>query len=226
MRSSRTPPRFRARQRRPLAPHAADGHSRQDGGGAAGDSLHLRRLYRPFNRVAQSAGLHDIRLPDARQGTATLLTAAGLAPRVVMEILGYSQISNHHGRIHARRARHPARGHEIHGPAAQEVPRSSVTVAVGVRPGCQTPRHRCIWHGSDTNPSRRQPATTAGTPTDHARVCLAAPPPVSATLSACVVDQYKPRRPRHGDVAGAPGRVAQLCFIARIAPVWRSSNAV
>jgi integrase len=34
-----------------------------------------------------------IRLHDARHGTATLLTAAGVAPRVVMEILGHSQIS-------------------------------------------------------------------------------------------------------------------------------------
>lgn len=32
------------------------------------------------------------------------------------------------------------------------------------------------------NLSRRQSATMAGAPTDHARVCLAAPPPASATL--------------------------------------------
>jgi integrase len=43
--------------------------------------------------TAQSASLHVIRLHDARHGTATLLTAAGVAPRVVMEILGHSQIS-------------------------------------------------------------------------------------------------------------------------------------
>jgi hypothetical protein len=34
----------------------------------------------------------------------------------------------------------------------------------------------CIWHDSGTKLSRRQPATTAGAPTDQARVCLAAPP--------------------------------------------------
>lgn len=33
------------------------------------------------------------RLHDARHGCATLLTTAGVAPRVVMEILGHSQIS-------------------------------------------------------------------------------------------------------------------------------------
>lgn len=44
-------------------------------------------------RLAESAGLRVIRLHDARHGTATPLTAAGVAPRVVMEILGHSQIS-------------------------------------------------------------------------------------------------------------------------------------
>lgn len=40
----------------------------------------------------------------------------------------------------------------------------------------------CIWHGCGTNLNRRQSATMAGTPTDHARVCLVAPPPASAML--------------------------------------------
>jgi hypothetical protein len=48
-----------------------------------------------------------------------------------------------------------------------------------------------IWHGSGTNLSRRQSATTASAPNDHARVCLAVPPPASATLSGFVVDQSK-----------------------------------
>ncbi|WP_240140239.1 site-specific integrase [Streptomyces sp. MUM 178J] len=52
-----------------------------------------RNLYRSFTRVADSAGLRVIRLHDARHGCATLLTAAGVAPRVVMEILGHSQIA-------------------------------------------------------------------------------------------------------------------------------------
>ncbi|WP_262375506.1 site-specific integrase [Streptomyces sp. sk2.1] len=52
-----------------------------------------RNVYRSFTRVAESVGLRVIRLHDARHGTATLLTAAGVAPRVVMEILGHSQIS-------------------------------------------------------------------------------------------------------------------------------------
>ncbi|MER6783688.1 tyrosine-type recombinase/integrase [Streptomyces sp. NPDC000658] len=46
-----------------------------------------------FTRVAADAGSRVVRLHDARHGSATLLTAAGVAPRVVMEILGHSQIS-------------------------------------------------------------------------------------------------------------------------------------
>ncbi len=58
-----------------------------------GRPVEPRNLYRSFTRVADSAGLRVIRLHDARHGCATLLTAAGVAPRVVMEILGHSQIS-------------------------------------------------------------------------------------------------------------------------------------
>ncbi|WP_329187347.1 tyrosine-type recombinase/integrase [Actinacidiphila glaucinigra] len=58
-----------------------------------GRSIEPRNLYRSFTRVADSAQLRVIRLHDARHGCATLLTAAGVAPRVVMEILGHSQIS-------------------------------------------------------------------------------------------------------------------------------------
>jgi hypothetical protein len=39
--------------------------------------------------------------------------------------------------------------------------------------------------------SRRQSATTAGAPTDYARVCLAALPPVSAKLSGVVGQNFE-----------------------------------
>ncbi|MDX2707030.1 site-specific integrase [Streptomyces sp. PA03-6a] len=58
-----------------------------------GRPIEPRNLYRSFTRVADGARLRAIRLHDARHGCATLLTAAGVAPRVVMEILGHSQIS-------------------------------------------------------------------------------------------------------------------------------------
>jgi integrase len=52
-----------------------------------------RNVHRSFVRVSESAGLRPVRLHDARHGCATLLTAAGVAPRVVMEVLGHSRIS-------------------------------------------------------------------------------------------------------------------------------------
>ncbi|MCX2179623.1 site-specific integrase [Streptomyces sp. SKN60] len=58
-----------------------------------GQPIEPRNLYRSFTRVAKNADLRVIRLHDARHGTATLLTAAGVPPRVVMEILGHSQIA-------------------------------------------------------------------------------------------------------------------------------------
>lgn len=73
------------------------GEKWQDGGYVFatrnGRPVEPRNVYRSFTRVAQSAGLRVIRLHDARHGCATILTAAGVAPRVVMEILGHSQIS-------------------------------------------------------------------------------------------------------------------------------------
>jgi integrase len=54
-----------------------------------GRPIEPRNVYRSFARVAQDAGLRVIR----RHCCATLLTAAGVAPRLVMEILGHSQIS-------------------------------------------------------------------------------------------------------------------------------------
>lgn len=45
-----------------------------------GQPIEPRNLYRSFTRVAKSAGLRVIRLHDARHGTATLLTAAGVRP--------------------------------------------------------------------------------------------------------------------------------------------------
>ncbi|MET7643905.1 site-specific integrase [Streptomyces sp. NPDC005426] len=76
---------------------ARAGESWQEGGHVfvtrTGRPVEPRNVYRSFTRVAESAGLRVIRLHDARHGCATILTAAGVAPRVVMEILGHSQIS-------------------------------------------------------------------------------------------------------------------------------------
>ncbi|QES07465.1 site-specific integrase [Streptomyces venezuelae] len=58
-----------------------------------GRPVEPRNVHRSFVRVSEAAGLRPIRLHDARHGCATLLTVAGVVPRVVMEILGHSQIS-------------------------------------------------------------------------------------------------------------------------------------
>ncbi|MET7853170.1 site-specific integrase [Streptomyces avermitilis] len=82
---------------RQVAVRQRAGESWDDGGHVFatrnGRPVEPRNMYRSFTRVAESAGLRVIRLHDARHGCATLLTAAGVAPRVVMEILGHSQIS-------------------------------------------------------------------------------------------------------------------------------------
>ena len=69
----------------------------QVGGGKQSSGLAVCQGQKTTWRVAHVASASwwcsVIRLHDARHGCATLLVAAGVAPRVVMEILGYSQIS-------------------------------------------------------------------------------------------------------------------------------------
>jgi integrase len=52
-----------------------------------------RNLSGSFTRIAKNPRTRTVWLRDARHGTAALLTAAGVPPRVVMEILGHSQIA-------------------------------------------------------------------------------------------------------------------------------------
>ena len=49
--------------------------------------------YHHFRRVLRDAGLPPMRLHDFRHGAASLLAAAGIPPRDVMDLLGHSQIS-------------------------------------------------------------------------------------------------------------------------------------
>ena len=52
-----------------------------------------RRDYRSFRRLTEKAVLRRVTLHDLRHTAASLLLAQGVAARVVMEILGNSQIS-------------------------------------------------------------------------------------------------------------------------------------
>jgi len=58
-----------------------------------GTPIHPRNHYRAFQSLTASASLRRVRLHDLRHTAASLMLAQGIAPRVVMEILGHSQIS-------------------------------------------------------------------------------------------------------------------------------------
>jgi integrase len=58
-----------------------------------GKPLLARNVFRAFQRVLTKAGIPHQRFHDLRHTCATLLLAQGIHPRVVMEMLGHSQIS-------------------------------------------------------------------------------------------------------------------------------------
>jgi integrase len=58
-----------------------------------GGPLEPGNVVRSFKRALRRAGLPEMRFHDLRHSCATLLLVQGVAPRVVMEILGHSQIS-------------------------------------------------------------------------------------------------------------------------------------
>jgi integrase len=58
-----------------------------------GRPIDARRDWLDWKAVLKAAGIRDARLHDARHTAATLLLQQGVPARVVMEILGHSQIS-------------------------------------------------------------------------------------------------------------------------------------
>jgi integrase len=58
-----------------------------------GTPIHPRNDYRSFQSLIHRGGLRRVRLHDLRHTAASMLLAQGVAARVVMEILGHSQIS-------------------------------------------------------------------------------------------------------------------------------------
>lgn len=61
--------------------------------GAEGDPLDGSAISKQFVRLLERAGLERRRFHDLRHSCATLLLAQGVSPRVVMDVLGHSQIS-------------------------------------------------------------------------------------------------------------------------------------
>jgi integrase len=73
-----------------------------------GTPIDARNLLREFKALLERAGLPDMRIHDLRHSCATLLIAKGVHPRVVMNILGHSQISitmNTYGHVTAEAQR-------------------------------------------------------------------------------------------------------------------------
>jgi integrase len=58
-----------------------------------GTPIHPRSDYRSFQSLVRRGDLRRVRLHDLRQTAASLLLVQGVAGRLVMEILGHSQIS-------------------------------------------------------------------------------------------------------------------------------------
>ena len=52
-----------------------------------------RNLSRTFEHLVQQSGVSRIRFHDLRHTRASLLLAQGASPRVVMDVLGHSQLS-------------------------------------------------------------------------------------------------------------------------------------
>ena len=59
---------------------------------AVGTPIHPRNDYRAFRQLIDRAGVRRVRLHDLRHTAASMLLAEGVAVRVVMEILGHSQV--------------------------------------------------------------------------------------------------------------------------------------
>ena len=60
---------------------------------SVGTVVEPRNLSRTFEQLVQQSGVRRIRFHDLRQTGASLLLAQGVSPRVVMDVLGHSQLS-------------------------------------------------------------------------------------------------------------------------------------
>jgi integrase len=60
---------------------------------SAGTVVEPRNLSRTFEHLVQQSGVSRIRFHDLRHTCASLLLAQGVSPRVVMDVLGHSQLS-------------------------------------------------------------------------------------------------------------------------------------
>jgi len=92
-----------------------------------GTPLDERNVRRVFKALLKSADLPEMRIHDLRHTTATLLLAQGVHPRVVMEMLGYSQIS----------LTLDTYSHVLPGLQADAAKRMNEAIGIGCQIGCQ-----------------------------------------------------------------------------------------
>jgi integrase len=88
---------LRAHRERQIADRVAAGDSWTDTGlvftTATGRHIEPRNLNTALGRLLARAGVRRIRFQDLRHTCATLLMSRGVSPRMVMDILGHSQIA-------------------------------------------------------------------------------------------------------------------------------------
>jgi hypothetical protein len=107
-----------------------------------GTPLSPRNDYRDFRRLVGAAGLRRVRLHDLRHTAASLMLAQGVSPRVVMEILGHSQISvtmntySHVTPASSREAVEAPRMRGLETPLSREAERHAKSVSRRRRTGC------------------------------------------------------------------------------------------
>ena len=89
--------RLREHEKRQVAEQLWAGSTWNDNGlvfaNRHGDPTQARRVIEQFHEALRDAGLRRIRFHDLRHSCATLLLVQGISPRVVMEVLGHSEIA-------------------------------------------------------------------------------------------------------------------------------------
>jgi integrase len=89
--------RLRAHEKRQVAEKLVAGSKWQESGlvfaNRLGGPTQARRVIEQFHEALDQAGIRRIRFHDLRHSCATLLLVQGVSPRVVMEVLGHSEIA-------------------------------------------------------------------------------------------------------------------------------------
>lgn len=89
--------RLREHEKRQVAEKLWAGSKWQEGGlvfaNRYGGPTQARRVIDQFHQALSQAGLRRVRFHDLRHSCATLLLVQGVSPRVVMEVLGHSEIA-------------------------------------------------------------------------------------------------------------------------------------